>query len=192
MVSTPEQRAHGLNVLRHLESHSWTDIHNAVLDVRRNPRPEDKALLEPLLEHEDPMVVAATLYALTHVYGTVEEYRDLIMKLAQGDPRDDGEMPLQREAIEDLADLASRDSDALELLWQIAEEPGKSEFAREIAWFCLAHHYGVEWQRSYSEALIWDPEGPKSREIQVLIRTAASGRTANGDTHKPKPPRQSK
>ncbi len=179
MVTTPEQRAHGLSVLREIERHSPTEIHNAVLDVRRNPRPEDKPLLEPLLEHDDPMVVAATLYALTHVYDTVEDFRDLVMKLAQGDPRDDGEMPLQTEAIQDLADLASRDPDALELLWQIAEDAGTDECARESTWFRIAHLFDIEWKREYSEALIWDPDGPKSKEIMSRIR-AAAGRGSEG------------
>jgi NAD(P)-dependent dehydrogenase (short-subunit alcohol dehydrogenase family) len=55
-----------------------------VIMACRNPKPGDESLLVPLLKYDDDMTVAAVLYALTHVYGNVEDYRNLIMELANG------------------------------------------------------------------------------------------------------------
>ncbi|GIW99521.1 MAG: hypothetical protein KatS3mg111_2854 [Pirellulaceae bacterium] len=175
MVSTPEQRRRGLQVLKNPAAYSDTEVHNAVLDVRRRPEPGDEKLLLPLLEHADAMVVAAVLYSLTHVYGTVEQYRDLIMKLAQGDPRDCMEMPIQSSAISDLAELAQHDREALDLLRRIAEDSGTAEVPRQRAWFCLAGLFNVPWSKEDSEAMIWDPDSQRSEQAKARVREAAEG-----------------
>jgi len=177
MATHEEVRKKAIAVLTNPGEHTDTEVHNAVIDLRRNPKQGDDKLLIPLLEHKDPMVAAASLYALTHIYGKVSDYRDLIMKLARGDSRDYMEMPLQSEAIEDLAELAKDDKEALFILWKIAESSSTSECPRSRAWLCLARLAGEEWSLreydKYAEIMIGDPESQEAEQIRQRVREAA-------------------
>jgi len=178
MTINEDVRKKATEVLKNVNSHTDTEVHNAVIDLRRNPKRGDEVLLVPLLEHHDAMVAAAALYALTHIYGNPENYRDLIMKLSQGDPRDYVEMPLQSEALEDLAELASHgDQEALELLWKVAESPSTNVSAELTAWSCLARLAGEEWSLrefdKYAEIMIGDPESQEAEQIRQRVREAA-------------------
>ena len=171
-------RERAIEILHSPSMHPDLEVYKAVIDLRRNPKRGDESLLTPLLYHHDAMVVAATLYALTHIYGNVEEYRDLIMELARGDPRDYMEMPLQSEAIECLAELAEAgDREALTLLWRLAESKSTSECPRARAWYCLARLAGDNWSfdeyDKYSEVMIMCPESEEAEQIRHEVREAA-------------------
>ena len=178
MTINEQVRQRAIEILRNPRAYSDIEVHNAVIDLRRNPKRGDEELLAPLLEHHDPMVAAAALYALTRIYGRVEDYRDLIMKLAQGDPRDCMEMPLQSTAIERLTDLVQAgDQEALHLLWEIAENPLTDVCAQLTAWACLARLAGDEWSFSKfdrnSEIMIQNPYSEEAEQIRHEVRETA-------------------
>ena len=171
-------RERAIEILHSPSMHPDLEVYKAVIDLRRNPKRGDESLLTPLLYHHDAMVVAATLYALTHIYGSVEDYRDLVMDLARGDPRDYMEMPLQSEAIECLAELAGAgDQKALTLLWRLAESKSTSECPRARAWHCLARLAGDNWsfdeEDRYLDAMILYPESEEAEQIRQKVREAA-------------------
>jgi len=178
MTSNEAVRQQAIEILHTPSLHPDIEVYKAVIDLRRNPKKGDESLLTPLLYHHDAMVVAATLYALTHIYGNIEDYRDLIMQLAQGDSRDYMAMPLQTQAIECLAELAGAgDQEALNLLWQLAESTSTSECPRTCAWHCLARLAGDNWtfdeQDRYFDAMILYPESEEAEQIRQKVREAA-------------------
>ena len=124
------------------------------------------------MNHQDDGVVASVLYSLVNVFDEIPNLTSLIRRLAHGDERDTGEMPIQSMAIILLAQTANDDIAALGELLQIAQDTATAEVPRKQAWQCLADIYGVEWLLQYSEELIIDPESSRSEEIRNIIRNA--------------------
>lgn len=163
-------RIRALSVLQSATSHSDLDVHNAIVDLRRNASTGDDVVLLPFLDHEDAMVAAATLYALCHVHTHGTELKNRIIRFARGDSRDSFEMPLQCQALRTLAMLAEQDYDARSTLQEIAEAPDLSEAPMKTAWECLAKLYGAAWSRNDGDALMWDPQSEQSRQLRSRIR----------------------
>ncbi len=176
MITSSNVRDRAVGILQQVSQHSRLEVYCAVVDLRRNPESGDERLLIPLLDYDDEMTVAATLFALTHVYGTPEAYRDLVFRFADGDPRDTGEMPIQTAAIERLKSLATNDREALNKVWELAENSAVAECPRACAGRCLSKLVDVQWRREYTEAMIWDPESQESEKIRERIRAASQGK----------------
>ena len=102
-------RSNALAILTTPAGQSPLVIHNAIVDLRRNAMAGDEELLQKYLDFPDDMVVSATLFALIHVYESIPGLFDLLLRFAEGDSRDNGEMPIQTQAIEGLA-LYSREN----------------------------------------------------------------------------------
>lgn len=169
MHLTPRDMA--IVVIGESAQRSHTDLHNAILDLRRNPTRGDESLLYRLLDHEDAMVVSATLFALCEVYGQREQLKNVICQLAAGDERDSFEMPIQTTAISQLATLARKDQQALQQLVAIAENPKVSETPRKRAWHYLAELHGIPWTREDGDEMLISPESIASETIRNRIRT---------------------
>lgn len=175
MNEKSNMREESIRILNAPGKNSSISIYKAVIDIRRNnPMPGDLEILLPLIDYHDDMVVAEVLYSLTHVYGSVEDYRDLVFKLSDGDGRDTGEMPIQTEAIECLSLLANNDNNAYNQLLKISESNSTAECPRSRAWKCLARLAGCEWKEDFSAAMIMDPGSDKSNAIRAKVRMALS------------------
>jgi hypothetical protein len=151
-------------------------VHNAVIDLRRDPEPGDEELLKKCLDYPDDMVVSAVLFALIHVYASGPDLKELLLRFADGDPRDNGEMPIQTQAIEGLALYAREYAPALSKLLEVASKNDSAEAPRARAWKCLAELFGVPWQRDFTDAMIWDPESEKSEAIRKKVLSAIEAR----------------
>jgi len=173
MTNTDAVREKAIRTITDAANRSELEVHNAVIDLRRNAERGDEEMLWPLLDYDDDMVVAATLFALFHVFGQKSDLKDLIFKLAaEGDPRDIGIMPIQCEALRILASLAKSDTNALATLRQVAENTSAADTTKECAWRELAELHGLEWSDKYSGSLIGDPESAESERIRERIRAA--------------------
>ena len=172
MNPDPKLRQQALATINDQQNRNRSDLLKAVFDLRHDARKEDKTLLYPLLEHADDGVVASTVYSLFEVYDEKTELLPLIRRLAWGDERDRGEMPIQFMAISILSRLAKSDPEIISQLREIAEDPRVSECPRTSAWQALADLYGLEWDRSYASEMIMDPESEVSEAIRRKIRNA--------------------
>lgn len=164
-----ELRDKALRVLKDAASHSPTEVHNAVVDLRRNGKSGDEPLLQQALDFPDEMVASAALFALIHVYESPPDILDILMRCADGDSRDTGEMPIQTQAVEGLAVHGRRNPTAVAKLIKVAKCESTPEAPRARAWKCLAELFGVPWVREYSDAMIWDPQSVKSEAIRELV-----------------------
>ncbi len=169
-VSNLRQQA--IEVITDFRNQNRSDLLKAIFDLRHDAHIGDKPVLYPLLEHSDDGVVASALYSLFEVYNERSELLPLIKKLAWGDRRDCGEMPIQSMAISILSRLARSDPQVIKQLREIAEEPSIAECPRKNAWQSLADLYGVEWTRNDSSEMIMDPESVASEAIRNRIRDA--------------------
>lgn len=162
--------------LRVLEEHenasSSTQIHNAVIDLRRNAEKGDEKILYPFLDHPDAMVVAATLYTLFDVHSMKHQLRGLVEKLVGGDPRDDMAMPIQTTAISLLARFGREDASAVNMIALIAEQEMKNDAVDACAWKELAEMHGLEWLGKYTDELMMNPDSVESEEIRNRVRNA--------------------
>jgi hypothetical protein len=170
MVNDPALRQQSLEVLKDYKRRNRSEMLKAVFDLRHNAKNGDEAILFPLLEHPDDGVVASTLYSLFEIYGQQVELEPMIRRLAWGDNRDCGEMPIQSMAISLLSKIGRSDYIAQEQLKQIAEDVSASDVPRKLAWQCLAELHGVEWLPQYSEEMIMSPESDESERIRESIR----------------------
>lgn len=169
MTDSVRQRA--IEVIRNRDQYTPTEVYKAVFDLYHNSEYGDEELLYPLLEHEDNWVAAGALYGLFEVYGCRKELRDLVLRLADGDPRDVGDNQLQFTALLLLADLAQRgDQQAYEKLWAVAENPAVNEFGREQAWYRLAALHGIDWQEGWTEEMVLRPLSEVTEQIRQQIR----------------------
>lgn len=169
-------RQNAINILTMPSQHSPLAVHNAVVDLRRNPEAGDERLLRKYLDYPDDMVVSAVLFALIHVYESGTDLKDLLLRFADGDSRDNGEMPIQTQAIEGLVLYSRRDTASLSKLLEIATKDDTAEAPRARAWKCLAELFGVPWQRDYTDAMIWDPESDESISIRKEVLMAVEAR----------------
>jgi hypothetical protein len=172
MATVSKLRQQAIETITNYRNQNRSDLLKAIFDLRHDARNDDKSLLYPLLEHSDDGVVASALYSLFEVYNEKSELLPLIKKLAWGDSRDCGEMPIQSMAISILARLAKSDLPIIDQLRAIAEDHGTGECPRTDAWRSLAGLYGVEWPRSNSTEMIMDPESEASEAIRRRIRAA--------------------
>lgn len=170
-------RENALSVLMTPEQHSALTVHNAVIDLRRNAEAGDEHLLRKYLDYPDDMVVSAVLFALIHVYESVPDLLVLLLRFADGDSRDNGEMPIQSQAVKGLAQYSREKPVALRKLLSVANNPGTPDVPRATAWECLAELFGVSWQREYSDAMIWDPESEISISIRMEVLAAVEARS---------------
>lgn len=170
-------RAAALNIIKGSGQHSHSDLLEALYILRYDAKPSDVWLLLPMLKNEDCMIVASVLYSLYEVY---EHERDgklkkLIYKFAQGDPRDFGEMPIQLQAIYFVQEWAEvGDVEAIETLWQIAENRQSADAPRTTAWEGLADLFEADWQSEDADTMFMNPESEESERIRKRIRSAAS------------------
>jgi hypothetical protein len=169
-------RQNAIGLLTTPNKHSPLAVHNAIIDLRRNPKAGDEHLLRKYLDYPDDMVVSAVLYALIHIYESVPDLKELLLRFADGDDRDNGEMPIQTQAIEGLASYSREDASALSKLLEVASKSDTAEAPRARAWKCIAELFGVPWQREYSDAMIWDPESEKSISIRKEVLSAVEAR----------------
>ncbi len=168
-----EIRKKALYILENYENaSSTTQIHNAVIDLRRNAIVGDERVLYAFLEHHDAMVVSATLYTLFEVHSQQQKLRELVEEMAGGDPRDDMAMPIQTTAITLLARFGKDDAPALKRIVEIAERKEKNESADACAWLELSTMHGVEWSGKYTDELMMNPESEASEQIRNRIRGA--------------------
>lgn len=168
---THSSRQRWEEVLKHYFDYDPSEVFEALFKLHHDPMPGDEELIYPLLQHEDPWLVAQALYALCEVYDHRQELRDLIFQWSLGDPRDLMEMPLQCGAINRLADLAADgDREAYERLWEIAEDVRMAAVARERAWAKLAQLHDVEWSDRDLEEMIDNPFSEASERIRERIR----------------------
>ena len=170
-------RQNAIGILTMPNEHPPLSVHNAVIDLRRNPEAGDDQLLRKYLDYPDDMVVSAVLFALIHVYEAVPELLELLLRFADGDSRDNGEMPIQTQAVEGLALCSRENSKALSKLLSVANNTRTPEVPRARAWKCLADLFGVPWQREYSDTMIWDPESEKSVAIRKEVLSAIDARS---------------
>lgn len=170
-------RQTAMRTLTMANQHSPLAVHNAVIDLRRNPEAGDEHLLRKFLDYPDDMVVSAVLYALIHVYESVPGLLELLLRFADGDSRDNGEMPIQTQAIEGLALCSRENSQALSKLLSVANDTRTPDAPRARAWKCLADLFGVPWQREYSNMMIWDPESEESVSIRKEVVSAIEARS---------------
>lgn len=169
-------RQNAIGLLTTPNQHSPLAVHNAIIDLRRNPEAGDEQLLRKYLNYPDDMVVSAVLYALIHVYESVPDLKELLLRFADGDGRDNGEMPIQTQAIEGLALYSRKDTSVLSKLLEVASKSDTAEAPRARAWKCIAQLFGVPWHREYSETMIWDPESEKSDSIRQEVLAAVEAR----------------
>lgn len=177
MSMNVRQKAIGL--LTTANQHSSLAVHNAIVDLRRNPEAGDEQLLRKYLDYPYDMVVSAVLYALIHVYEPVPDLKELLLRFADGDARDNGEMPIQTQAIEGLVLHSREDTSALSKLLELASKNDTAEAPHARAWKCIAELFGFPWQREYSDAMIWDPESDKSISIRREVLAAVEARDGN-------------
>lgn len=170
------ERNKALGILRSPERNSPLVVHNAVVDLRRNPKAGDESLLKSFLHYPDDMVVSAVLFSLIHVYDSVPDLLERLLHFADGDDRDNGEMPIQSQAIEGLFVLSRESSEAFAKLLAVADDVETPAAPRARAWKCLAELFGVPWSRGYTEAMIWDPESDESSAVRKKVRTAIDAR----------------
>ena len=173
---TMNVRQNAIDLLTTPNRHSPLAVHNAIVDLRRNPAAGDERFLRKYLDNPDDMVVSAVLYALIHVYEAVPDLEELLLRFADGDQRDNGEMPIQTQAIEGLALYARENTSALSKLLEVASMSDTAEAPRARAWKCIAELFGVPWHREYSDAMIWDPESEKSNSIRQEVLAAVEAR----------------
>lgn len=167
-----EVRERALHVLRCPENATRTVVHNAVIDLRRNAKHGDEAILAPLLNHSDPMVVAATLYTLCEVHNQQDALRSLLERLVRGDSRDSLEMPIQSMAVSLLASFGKNDKAAIATLRETGENCEMASSPRKRAWQELAALFDVEWHPKYTEEMLLFPESEVSEQIRHRIRMA--------------------
>lgn len=172
---TSDIRKRALAVLNDHQNKSPTVIHNAILDLRRNPERGDERILHPFLGHPDPMVVAATLETLSEVHNQRALLRSVIERLARnGDEResDDLDRPIQCMAIELLAAFGKQDDAAVSTLLEVAESETIGDAPRACAWERLAYLYDADWPSDATEELILRPASESSERIRNCIRQA--------------------
>jgi hypothetical protein len=172
-------RENALAILTTPVGRSALAVHNAIVDLRRNAKAGDGAVLRKYLDFPDDMVVSAVLFALIHVYKTTPGLFELLLRFADGDSRDNGEMPIQIQAIEGLALYSREYPKAIEKLLSVANNSAAPEAPRARAWKCLAELFGIPWRREYTEAMIWDPESENSESIRETVLSAVEER--NGE-----------
>lgn len=172
MATVSKLRQQAIATITDYRNQNRSDLLKAIFDLRHDARSDDKSVLYPLLEYSDDGIVASALYSLFEVYNERSELLPLIQKLAWGDDRDCGEMPIQSMAISILSRLAKADSQFISQIWEIAEDPSISECSRERAWQELADIFGVEWNPSNTAEMIMDPESEASEAIRKQIRDA--------------------
>jgi hypothetical protein len=172
MHTVSKLRQQAIETITDYRNQNRSDLLKAIFDLRHDARSDDKSLLYPLLEHSDDGVVASALYSLFEVYNEKSELLPLIQKLAWGDSRDCGEMPIQSMAILILSRLAKSNPQIIDQLREIAEDLSIGECPRKDAWQALAGLYGVEWFRSNSTEMIMHPESEASEAIRKRIRVA--------------------
>lgn len=166
------KRKEALDIIQNWENRTDIDVYKAVLDLRFDARHGDEALLYPLLNHDDEMVVAAALCSLIAVYDKQGELKRILFKFAEGDPRDTTEMPIQCAAIRFLADIAKTDQEAYRKIQQVAENVDTTEVPMARAWSVLAKLHGLKWEDKYSDIMIEDPNSEKSKELKKWVREA--------------------
>lgn len=149
----------------------------AIYVLREHPAPGDEALLYPLLDSTDDDVVAEALYTLCVYYEQFERLRPFIVQAAFGDPRDPDGFTIQRTAIELLGRLASHDQQALEVLWQVAENRKTSPYALADVWEWLAKHYRVPWSSKDYKLILWLGLTQETEPIRARIRKARDAGT---------------
>jgi hypothetical protein len=172
------QRA--LGVIRQHKRHDRADLLKAIFDVRHDAMPGDETLLYRLLDESgDDGVVASALDALFEVFGQETRLTPLIQKLAWGDNRDCGEMPIQCLAICLLARCANSSPELLLQIRAIGENQEMAECPRKEAWQQLASVFGVDWFRDWTAEMIMDPTSDKSEQIRIRIRAAMDSQTQN-------------
>ncbi|QDU60466.1 hypothetical protein Pan216_13070 [Planctomycetes bacterium Pan216] len=180
MTDQYEIRNRALQVLGDCEKQSYTAVHNAIVDLRRNPVPGDDRILWPFLAHDDSMVVAVALYTLFRIHEQHDVLRSIVKRIArQGDERerDDLDRPIQSTAIVLLGDSAKEDeSIALELL-EIAEANSTPDTPRERAWQLLADLHGVKWPSHATEEMILRPDSEVSEQIRADVRRAMASKS---------------
>jgi hypothetical protein len=169
-------RQNAIKILTMPDQHTWATVHNSIIDLRRNGEAGDERLLRKYLDYPDAMVVSAVLYAFIHVYESVPDLKELLLRFADGDSRDNGEMPIQTQAIEGLALYAREDTAALSKLLEVAANSDTADVPRASAWECLAHLFGVPWKGRYLREMIWDPESEKSISIRKEVMAAVEAR----------------
>ena len=128
------------------------EVYRAVLDLYRDPRRGDDRYVLPLLAHHDPMVVASALHACAKVYGRWSTVEDVVYLIADGDPRDEGELPLQGMAIR-LIGACGTDPRASRSLLSIAENERQPDGVFVDAWMALADRHGIEFDAQLSSMM---------------------------------------
>lgn len=172
MNTDSKLRSEAITILKNYWIYDRDKIIKAIFDVSHHPKHEDVSIMLDLLEHSDCGIVANALYYLFQFYDQKEKLLPLVQQFALGDERDSFEMPIQSQAIFLLSGQANSDPKILSLLTSIAEDPSMSECPRTEAWRALADIHGLEWIRSYSEAMIQDPDSETSEAIRANIRKA--------------------
>lgn len=167
-----DTRNNALKILKGPVGHTPLQVHNAIVDLRRNPEDGDEILLRKYLDFKDDMVVSATLFALIHIYKPIPDLFEIEFRFADGDSRDNGEMPIQTQAIEGLALRSHEIPKAMSKLMSLAQDIATPEAPRSRAWQCLAGLFGVAWERDFTEAMIWDPDSEKSESIRATVLAA--------------------
>lgn len=168
-------RRAALAVLEDHRKRSNASIHNAIVDLRRNAKLGDEKILEPFLDHSDPMVVAATLYTLFEVHDQKKKLRPLLERLASEiDVREEDELdhPIQCMSIALIGSLGVSDSAAMKFIVAVAEDRSVPAVPRKRAWQVLAENCGVDWPSSASEEMIFNPESQESEQLRDKIRKA--------------------
>ena len=153
----------------------------AVFDLCRNAKLGDDQILYPLLDHPDADIVASTLHGLFEVFQHKAQLKSAICALANGDPRDSWEMPIQTMAVNCLGKLAVSDPESFRYLLQIAENRDFAEVPHKRAWQCLAELANAEWRSTDSEDMIMDPDSEASESIRCRIRAAIAERRSRQD-----------
>ncbi|MCA9233434.1 MAG: hypothetical protein KDA57_22530 [Planctomycetales bacterium] len=175
-------RQRALRLLLDHEHEPPSVIHNAIIDMRRNAERGDENVLYQLLDHYDPMVVAATLYTLCEVHDQRATLRSVLEGLVvNGDTREieDLDKPIQCMAINLLALSGKRDGVAVAKIIQVAEDRHAADTARACAWERLAQLFGAEWPRDATEELMLRPESDASDRIRTCIRNKVDGPKAD-------------
>lgn len=172
-MSNKNKRLRAIAILHTHENESPSNIHNAIVDLRRNAVRGDEAILRPFLEHCDPVVVAATLYTLFEVHDQRVALRPLVENFVlNGDARDfeDLDAPIQCMSIELLASFGKSDHKAVTSILQIADDPSSADCPRATAWERLAHLFDADWPADATEEMLLRPESEACEQLRNNIR----------------------
>jgi hypothetical protein len=136
----------------------------------------DEKFLIPLLEHQDKMIVAATLLALCNTYGQSKKLKDRIIQFASEYPNDDEDYELQRTALFLLKEIAVDDDTMYHKLIEIAEnyhdiiENSNAALMNSFAWELIAELSGQKIKGTEITELYCNTQSERSELIRNKIR----------------------